>query len=104
VSVYHQVLEIALEQSAALGRGELESATALLDRRAELLAHAPLASAAELPLVEEILQLDRKLATALRLRMIAIRDEVRDGERGRKALDGYGRHVPGRPIAIDRLS
>jgi hypothetical protein len=33
--------------------------------------------------------------------MVALRDEARDGERGRKALDSYGRHSPRRPMAID---
>ncbi len=101
---YQQVLDIAREQSAALSRGELEAATLLLDARAALLAGAAVPTAADVPIVEEILQLDRDLSSAIRLRMIAIRDEAREGERGRKALDGYGRRLPRRPMAIDTRS
>ena len=101
---YQQVLDIARAQSAALGRGDLEVATALLDERATLLAGAPVPSRADVPLVEEILRLDRDLSSAIRQRMIAIRDEARDGDRGRKALDGYGRRLPRRAMAIDRIS
>jgi len=104
VTPYQQVLDIAREQSAALGRGDLEVATALLDDRATLLVGAPVPGPADVPLVEEILRLDRDLSSAIRHRMIAIRDEARDGDRGRKALDGYGRRLPQRPMAIDRIS
>jgi len=41
VTPYQQVLNIARAQSAALGRGDLEVATALLDERAAVLAGAP---------------------------------------------------------------
>ncbi len=101
---YQHVLDIARQQSAALLRGDLDVATALLDERAALLVGAPVPGPADVPLVEEILRLDRDLSSAIRHRMIAIRDEARDGERGRKALDSYGRRLPRRPIAIDRIS
>jgi hypothetical protein len=89
--IYEQVLAIAREQANALAAGELERAVALLDRRAELLAGAPPPSKPEVPLVEEVLKLDRELATAIRYRMIAIRDEARAGQQGRQALQGYSR-------------
>ena len=101
MSPYQQALSIARQQSAALSRGDLEFATELLDERAALLVGAPLPGLADVPLVEEILRLDRDLSSAIRHRMIALRDEARDGERGKKALDGYGRHLPRRSIAID---
>jgi len=101
VNAYQQVLELARRQSAAIDRGDLEGATALLDERAALLADAPLPGPADAPLVEEILRLDRDLSSAIRHRMIAIRDEARRDERGKKALDSYGRHLPRRPMAID---
>ena len=104
MSAYQQVLDIAREQSAALSRGELEVATRLLDERATLLAGTALPTVADVPIVEEILRLDRDLSSAIRQRMIAIRDEARDGERGRKALDSYGRRLPRRPMAIDTRS
>ena len=101
---YQQVLDIARQQSAALDRGDLEGATALLDERAVLLAGAPLPGTADVALVEEILRLDRDLSSAIRHRMISLRDEARGSERGKKALDGYGRRLPRRPMAIDRIS
>jgi hypothetical protein len=104
VNAYEQVLDIARQQSAALGRGDLEVATALLDERAALLVGAPVPGPADVPIVEEILRLDRDLSSAIRHRMIALRDEAREGERGKKALDGYGRHLPRRSIAIDTRS
>ncbi len=104
MTTFEQVLDIARQQSAALGRGDLEVATALLDERAALLVRAPVPTPADVPLVEEILRLDRDLSSAIRHRMIALRDDARDGERGRQALDSYGRHLPRRPMAIDRLT
>lgn len=104
MNAYQQVLDIARQQSEALGRGDLENATALLDERAALLATAPVPGPADVPLVEEILRLDRDLSSAIRHRMIALRDEAREGERGKKALDSYGRHLPRRPMAIDTRS
>ena len=91
MSIYEQVLSIARQQSEALSRGHLEYAVGLLERRAELLASALPPSQSEVPLVEEILSLDRELAAAIRHRMVAIRDEARAGQHGRQALQGYGR-------------
>jgi hypothetical protein len=104
MSLYQLVLDIAREQSAALGRGELEAATALLDHRAQLLVNAVAPTPDEVPLVEEIMQLDRDLSSAIREGMIKIRNEVLDGQQGRRALNSYGRRLPRRPLAIDRVS
>jgi hypothetical protein len=104
MSVYQQVLDIAREQSAALGRGELEAATKLLDHRAQLLVNALVPTPDEIPLIEEIMQLDRDLSSAIRERMIKIRNEVLDGQQGRRALNSYGRRLPRQPLAIDRVS
>jgi|SRR5579859_1224890 len=104
MNAYQQVLDIAHQQAAALGRGDLDVATALLDVRAVLLAGAPVPGPADVPVVEEILRLDRHLSSAIRHRMIALRDEARAGERGKQALDGYGRHLPRRAMAIDTRS
>jgi hypothetical protein len=91
MSLYEQVLAIAREQSDALGRGELERAVGLLDRRAELLSVAEPPTQSEVPVVQEILRLDRELSSAIRHRMVAIRDEARTGQQGRQALQGYAR-------------
>ena len=101
MSIYEQVLAIAREQSEALSRGELEHAVSLLDRRGELLAGAPPPSPLDVPVAEEILKLDRDLATAIRHRMIAIRDEARQGNQGRHALQGYSRTALRRSRGID---
>lgn len=104
MSVYQRVLDIARDQAAALSRGELESAVALLDDRAELLVGAVPPHPDEVALVEEVLRLDRNLASAIRERMISIRNEALGGRQGQRALSSYGRRLAGRPIAIDRSS
>jgi hypothetical protein len=91
MTVYEQVLAIARQQASALADGELDRAVSLLNRRAELLTGAPPPSESEVRVVEQILELDRELASAIRYRMIAIRDEARQGHQGRHALQGYSR-------------
>jgi hypothetical protein len=103
-SVYLQVLAIAQEQSEALQRGEVERAVALLDRRAALLACTTTPTPDEVPVVKEILRLDRDLSSAIRERMIRIRGEAVETRHGQHVLDGYGRNMPRRPLAIDRQS
>jgi len=104
VSLYQQVLDIAREQAVALRRGELEAATALLDQRAQLLVNALAPTPDDIPLIEEVMRLDRDLSSAIRERMIKIRNDVLDGQQGRRALNSYGRRLPRRPLAIDRVS
>ena len=104
MSLYQQVLDIAREQAAALRRGELEAATELLDHRAQLLVNALAPTPDDIPLIEEVMRLDRDLSSAIRERMIKIRNEVLDGQQGRRALNSYGRRLPRRPLAIDRVS
>jgi hypothetical protein len=104
LSPYQQVLDIARAQSAALQRGQLEAAVGLLDRREELLADASVPTPEEAPVVAEIMRLDRDLSSAIRERMIEIRNEALEGQRGRRALDGYSRRAQRRPLAVDRIS
>jgi len=101
---YQQVLDIAREQSAALRRGELEAAVALLEPRAHLLSSTPPAAAADVSVIEEIMRLDRDLSSAIRERMIEIRNESRAGKNGQRALSSYGRRSLRRSLAIDGLS
>src|SRR5947209_1768279 len=75
MSVYQQVLDVAREQAAAVHRGELQAATKLLEQREHLLAGAQGPTADEVPLVRQILTLDRALSSAIRERMIEIRNE-----------------------------
>lgn len=104
MGTYQKILDIAREQAASLGRGELDAAVALLEHRAELLVSAAPPGPEEVPFVQEILQLDRGLASAIRERMIRIRNDALEGKQGQKALGGYGRSAPRRPMAVDRLS
>jgi hypothetical protein len=89
MSAYATLLEIAREQAAALTRDDVVFAVSLLDKRAELLASAPHPSEADRPLVEEIMRLDRQLATAIRERMLWIREQLLAASRGRTALASY---------------
>jgi hypothetical protein len=50
------------------------------------------------------MHLDRDLSSAIRQRMISIRNESLEAQHGTRALNGYGRHLPPRAIAIDRVS
>jgi hypothetical protein len=104
MSPFEQVLCIAQEQLAAVARGDLHAATGRLDERAALLAAAPPAVLTDTQTIEEILRLDRVLSGAIRERMIAIRNEVMEGNRGRQALEGYGHTPPRRSRVLDAVS
>ena len=54
-------------------------------------------------MIREILRLDLVLSGSIRERMVAIRDEVKEGQRGRRALDGYGHTPPPRPLMFDAV-
>jgi hypothetical protein len=101
MSPFEQVLCIAQEQLAAVARGDLWAATSRLDERGVLLSAAPPPQLADTHIVEEILRLDRVLSGAIRERMIAIRNEVLEGQRGRAALNGYSHTPPARPRMLD---
>jgi hypothetical protein len=102
-AIYQQVLDLARVQAGHLSTGDLDAAVALLDERAALLAGASPPTASEMPLASEIVALDRQLSSAIRERMHAIRNEVMEGHHGKQALAGYGRRLPEKPLAIDRL-
>ena len=103
MSPFEQVLCIAQEQLAAVARGDLRAATARLDERGALLSAAPPPQLADTDTIEEILRLDRVLSGAIRERMIAIRNEVLEGQRGRVALNGYAHTPPSRPRMLDAV-
>src|SRR5690242_19561403 len=89
MSAYEQVLELAREQSAAVSRGDVESAIRLMPRRAALLASASAAGQADEAAIREILRRDRELSAAIRERMIDLRIRVVQSQQGRVALAGY---------------
>lgn len=88
-AAYGALLEIAREQAAAVARDDVVFAISLLDKRGKLLATAPPVTETDRPLVVEILRLDRQLSTAIRERMLWIRDQLSTAARGRTALAGY---------------
>lgn len=93
MNAFEQVLHIAQEQLAAVTRGDLVAAVNRLDERALLLTQSPAAQQRDTETIEEIMRLDRVLSDAIRERMIAIRDEALEGQRGQRALGGYA-HTP----------
>jgi hypothetical protein len=103
MSTFEQVLQIAQEQAAAAARGDLLAATARIQERGVLLQTAPVAGPADADCIREILRLDRVLSGAIRERMVAIRDEAMEGQRGRRALDGYNHTPPPRPRMFDAV-
>jgi hypothetical protein len=104
MSTFEQVLRIAQEQAAAAARGDLLAATARLEERGVLLQAAPPAGPADADCIREILRLDHVLSGQIREHMVAIRDEAMDGQRGRRALDGYGHAPPPRVRILDAVS
>jgi hypothetical protein len=100
---FEPVLRIAQQQVAAAKRGDLELAVDQLAERGLLLLAASPATAADVDDIREILRLDRVLSGAIRERMIAISEEARDGQRGQRALEGYGHAPPPRSRAFDSV-
>jgi hypothetical protein len=89
MSVYHEILELARQQSAAVVRGDLETAVRLVGDRGAVLRDAPPAGPGDADAIREILRRDRDLAGAIRERMIEIRNQAVSFQRGRVALSGY---------------
>jgi hypothetical protein len=88
---FQELVRIAREQSAALARGELETAVRLLDDRAVILQSLGQArTVADENAVREVMRRDRDLSSAIRERMIDIRNRSLKLQHGRAALSGYG--------------
>jgi hypothetical protein len=103
MSSFEQVLQIAQEQAAAAAQGDFQAATSRMQERALLLKAAPPARLRDAAVIREILRLDRALSGAIRERMVAISDEAKEGQRGRRALDGYSHTPPPRPRMFDAV-
>jgi hypothetical protein len=86
---YTALLHLALRQLEAAEQGDLDAAIALMPARAELLANAGAPVGGDYDAIREVLRVDRDLASALRRKMIAIRDEAVGLQHGRSALVGY---------------
>jgi hypothetical protein len=97
-----QLLELARPQAEAARQGDLDAAAEAFDTRAELLVDAPAPSASDLAAIHETLVLDRELASAIRERMIALREESLEMQRGRTALTGYRASPIRDSVLVDR--
>ena len=104
MSVYTELLRLAEAQSAALARGDLEAAVGLLDARGALLAQAGPPRASDADAIREVLHLDHELSGAIRERMVHIRDQAVQSQRGQRALAGYRPPVAAPASTIDRAS
>jgi hypothetical protein len=104
VSAYPELLRLAQAQSAALARGDLEAAVGMLEARGAVLARAGAPGPSDLDVIREVLRLDRDLSGAIRERMLEIRQQALDNQRGRRALSGYGRGPAQAARTIDRVS
>jgi Flagellar protein FliT len=100
MTVYEQILEITRNQADAAAAGDLNTAIALQGPRGELIAAAPPATATDEPVIRATLALDRNIATAIRERMLAIRDEMLAARKGQQALAGYAN----RPTTQNRFA
>ena len=102
MSTYHDLLGLAEQQAEAVRRGDLETAIGLLDARGALLDRVGAPSREDLDAIREVLRLDRELSSALRERMIEMRNAARSLQTGRQALDGYGLR-PTTNVTVDRV-
>jgi hypothetical protein len=98
---YTELLDIARQQSAAVARGDLDHAVALLQRRGEIIDGAPAPDPADAEAIREVLDLDRTLSSAIREEMISIGNEGLEGQRGQTALAGYRPRLQQSAVAID---
>jgi hypothetical protein len=89
VSHYSQLLALAHEQIKAAERGDVMTAIGMLDARQNLIASAPPPAPHEARIIQEVLELDRKLSGFIRERMIAVRQESLTLQRGQVAMRGY---------------
>ena len=101
MSVYQQLVHLARQQSAAVARGDVEAAVALLTDRAALLAGASPPGPADADAVREVLRRDRDLSGAIRERMLDLRARARALQQGRTALAGYNTSVRGPLHLVD---
>ena len=104
MSAYLELLRLAQAQAAALARGDLDGAVSMLEARGAVLARAGAPAPADLDAIREVLRLDRDLSGAIRERMLEIRQQAMEAQRGRRALDGYGRGGRAAVSNIDRAS
>ena len=89
MSHYERILEVTRSQAEAARAGDLERAVALLDVRSALIAEAPAPGPRDQQHIRSVLELDKDIATAIRYRMLAIRDQALASRQGQQALAGY---------------
>jgi hypothetical protein len=101
MTAFEAIRAIALQQAAAVARGDLDEAVRLLDERAALLASAGEVTHADEDAVRDVLQLDRELAGAIRERMLSLREEAVRLQHARTAVNGYGPRGRRAPAMLD---
>jgi hypothetical protein len=105
-SPYVALLEIVRRQSDAAARGDVQAAVALMPERLGVLVDAPAPSPADHAAIHEVLRLDRDLCTAIRHKMIELRNQAVELQQGRHALAGYRPPIGGerRPRRLNAFS
>ena len=104
MSAYLELLRLAQAQDRAVARGDLEAAVGMLEARGAVLARADVPGQADLDVIREVLRLDRELSGAIRERMLEIRQQAIETQRGRRALDSYSRRGAANLSTLDRAS
>ncbi len=89
MSPYQQLLKVSQDQTEAFQRGDVRTMQLLLIERAKLVQQLPPAGDAERNVLQQVLEFDRTLSTALRERMMALRSEAANVHQTRVQLNGY---------------
>ena len=100
-SSFQAILEITQAQAAAARAGDLDSVMAALEERGRLVDSVGAPSRQEAATLAAIFELEREIATAIRTRMLAVRDEMRGVQHGKRALASYGSHAASSPKVFD---
>ena len=98
MSAFQEILQLARAQSAAVARGDLETAVRMLEDRALLLQSAGQPTPEDEDAIREVMRRDRDLSGAVRERMLDIRARSLKLQQGRSAMAGYARQ--GRQLGL----
>jgi hypothetical protein len=104
MSPYAELLSLVRQQVITARDGDVVTAIGLMDARQRVLDSAAPVSAADEPLIRELLTLDRELAGYIRQRMLQLREQSLTLHRGQTAMRGYAtyRRPPGDRLNAER--
>lgn len=88
-TAYDRLLELSRRQHDAAARDDIAAVITLMNERVRILTDAKPATDSDHQTIAEVLRLDRDVATAIRKRMLAVRNEAVSLQNGRTALRGY---------------